>query len=784
MHRKARSLFLPLTLGLLFSFPFTACTSGGGGSSNGGSGSGGKGSGGSGNGGSQNGGSQAGGSQAGGSGGKGGSNNGGSQAGGSQAGGSGGKGGSGGSSAGGAGGGTAGAGGTSAGGAGGGTAGAGGTNPGGAGGGTAGAGGGTSPGGAGGGTNPGTGGGSTEGDMISDFEDTPGKATMIKSGGRTGYWYVYYPKSDSSATPPSGTSMTPAYSSGSPVATEASDSGNALHVKGSGFTGDNNYAGFGGAFKPIDAKKSEAYDVSAYSGISFKIKSGGTAPAVFFEMLTKQNQPTTAGGSAADTNIDLYNTRGTLLNDMWTPGGITTSWKTVTVPFGTLVPRWVPDTTACNKTSTTAMCKNPVFKPTDVLGMQISFYSDPTNGFPQVGTPGTFDIWIDDVQFVKGDTGLQTRTGFPLANSGTWGSCISPVGPSVGAKYLVPAYNQWKKTFVSGNKVIRPENANDTVSEGIAYGMLIAVNMNDKELFDSLYGYWKTNSAAGSLMTWCIPGGGGGTGSACSASGGSATDADEDAAFALLQADKVFGGGSYKSDAMKMIGDIWSKDIDSGTKLPKGGSNYAAPTGTSGTGITNASYFAPAYYTAFKAAGDSNDWAGVNAAVYKSIGTIGGSTGLIPAWCGSSCTAAASNGATNDVNFQYDSHRVPMRLALDYCWNGTADAKTYATKIVNFFSTNTAAGANGVNRILDMYTPAGGNVAEGKPNSASVVGTAAVGAMASGNQNFLNDAYQAVFDAVTRGTMAPVKEQKTPYSYYNATVGMLTLLMMTGNFSH
>jgi endo-1,4-beta-D-glucanase Y len=472
------------------------------------------------------------------------------------------------------------------------------------------------------------------------------------------------------------------------------------------------------------------------------------------------------------------------LNDPWTPGGITTTEKTVTIPFGTLVPRWVPDTTSCNKTSTTAMCKSPVFNPADVLGIQISFYSDPTNGFPQVGTPGTFDLWIDDVSFVKGDAGLQTRTGFPLSDTGSWGSCIMPKGPSVGAKYLVSAYNMWKKTFVSGGKVIRPENANDTVSEGIAYGMLIAVNMNDKELFDQLYSYWKSHDAGGNLMTWCIPGGGGGTGSACSASGGSATDADEDAAFALLQADKVFGGGNYKSEAMAMIGQIWGKDIDSATKLPKGGSNYQSPTGTSGLQITNASYFAPSFYTAFKAAGDSNDWSGVNAAVYSAIGKIAGSTGLIPAWCGNSCTVAASNGATNDVNYQYDSHRIPMRIGLDYCWNGTAAAKDYVTKTTSFFATNASAGLNGVNRILDMYTPAGGNVTDGKPNSASIIGTAAVGAMAAGNQNFLNDAYQAVFDAVTRATMAPVKEQKTPYSYYNATVGMLTLLMMNGHFMH
>jgi len=231
-----------------------------------------------------------------------------------------------------------------------------------------------------------------------------------------------------------------------------------------------------------------------------------------------------------------------------------------------------------------------------------------------------------------------------------------------------------------------------------------------------------------------------------------------------------------------MISDIWSKDIDSGTKLPKGGSNYAAPTGTSGTGITNASYFAPAYYTAFKAAGDSNDWGGVNTAVYKAIGTIAGSNGLIPAWCGNSCTAAASNGATTDVDYQYDSHRIPMRLALDYCFNGTADAKAYTTKTTSFFAN---AGKDGLGYILDMYTPSGGAVSGTAPNSASIIGTSAVGAMASGNQTYLNDAYQAVFDAITRGSMAPVDASgKTPYSYYNATVGMLTALIMTGNFMH
>jgi hypothetical protein len=277
-------------------------------------------------------------------------------------------------------------------------------------------------------------------------------------------------------------------------------------------------------------------------------------------------------------------------------------------------------------------------------------------------------------------------------------------------------------------------------------------------------------------MTWCLGAGGGGSGTACNAQGGgSATDADEDAAFALLQADKIFGGGTYKSDALKMIGDIYSKDIAS--NLPTGGSNY-------GSGDpTNPSYFAPAYYAAFKAAGDTHDWDSVITAVYGSISKLmsTNSNGLFSAWCSSGCSQSSTNKGGSDQNdllFQYDSHRIPLRIGLDVCFGGAhaSDAKTYVGKTTSFFATNANAG----NVPSSGMTP--GN------NSASVIGAAAVGAMADGtNTQFIEDAYQATFDIVSRGSLDTTDTSagaKTAYSYYNATVGMLALLIMTGNFSH
>ena len=79
-------------------------------------------------------------------------------------------------------------------------------------------------------------------------------------------------------------------------------------------------------------------------------------------------------------------------------------------------------------------------------------------------------------------------------------------------------------------RVKRPEKDNDTVSEGTAYGMLFAVYMNDQATFDGLWTFGKCRRKANGLLSWHLD-----------ASGNvidvnPATDADEDAAFALVMA--------------------------------------------------------------------------------------------------------------------------------------------------------------------------------------------------------------------------------------------------------
>ena len=103
-------------------------------------------------------------------------------------------------------------------------------------------------------------------------------------------------------------------------------------------------------------------------------------------------------------------------------------------------------------------------------------------------------------------------------------------------------------------------------------------------------------------------------------------------------------------------------------------------------------------------------------------------------------------------------------------------------KIIPFFANNASAGLNGIGRVSDIYTPSNGNAASPIVNSASILGTAAVGAMSSATfSTFRDDAYQLVLDNGNRGSLASDGVNLTGYSYYNATVGMLTLLSMTGN---
>jgi hypothetical protein len=136
--------------------------------------------------------------------------------------------------------------------------------------------------------------------------------------------------------------------------------------------------------------------------------------------------------------------------------------------------------------------------------------------------------------------------------------------------------------------------------------------------------------------------------------------------------------------------------------------------------------------------------------------------------------------------YQYDSHRTPWRIGLDQCWNSDANAKIYLNKIVGFFAAATANA--GLSSLGDVYTAAGTRNDDSIYNSMSLVGCAGVGAMgsgAAGAASFRDRAWQYLLEGQYTANPA-FKVGGTGwlpmYTCRNATVGLLAMLTMSGNF--
>jgi endoglucanase len=353
------------------------------------------------------------------------------------------------------------------------------------------------------------------------------------------------------------------------------------------------------------------------------------------------------------------------------------------------------------------------------------------------------------------------------------------------------AYTQWKTDTVTSDgakgfqRVKRPKEpgleANSTVSEGIAYGMLIAVYMDDQTLFDNLWQYEQQFLDATGLMNWYIKADGSGLGSNPSGSG-AATDADEDMAFALVMADKQWGGQlkalkkNYIDIAKSQISAIWNNEVYD--------YKYLKPWPANNLPAVNLSYFAPAYYKLFAKVdtANANNWNTLTTTMYgvlnASLNSTNGNTdnGLVPAWCDTNgkpnAGAFGASGGASPTNYQYDSCRMPFRIGLDYCWTGDTTAQAYVAKTSKFFST-TVGGATKIVDGYDLNGTAHAQYQNGSIQSSAFVGPAGVGAMSSSTyQTFVDDAYAVLVTgkALVGGT------------YYDESWMVMSLLMMTANF--
>jgi endo-1,4-beta-D-glucanase Y len=346
------------------------------------------------------------------------------------------------------------------------------------------------------------------------------------------------------------------------------------------------------------------------------------------------------------------------------------------------------------------------------------------------------------------------------------------------------AYDHWKKTLVTRDgangfrRVVRPDTpdgiANSTVSEGIAYGMILAVYFDDQPLFDDLFKYSQHWADDTGLMAWYINPQGT---EACPGADNwsAASDSDEDIAFALIMADTKWGGGgrlekSYRDHALRQIELVKEHEVhESGVFKP--GNRWGGPE------LLNISYFAPAFYEIFgRYTGEVEFWDRVIDVNYKALfnclNEANGNheSGLVPAWSNyNGEPVVAFDGAP--THFQTDSIRTPFRIAQHYYWTGDERAKKYLDKVNAFFV------PQGAGNLTDEYeldgTPKPMAAPLASSRSAVVVGCTAVAAMADpGNDEYVSDAYDLLctLELTARST------------YYQLSWTALSLAFMTGEY--
>lgn len=346
--------------------------------------------------------------------------------------------------------------------------------------------------------------------------------------------------------------------------------------------------------------------------------------------------------------------------------------------------------------------------------------------------------------------GAVTATPFPFPQNRKPQYCNLTTSPNA-AEATRSAYQSFVSRFVVsaspgvGLRVRRDRNGDDTVSEGVAYGMLAALYMADKTTFDGLWAYAKAHFDNNGLMHWRIlP-----SGSVASDGMGSAADADVDMAWALLGAAKQWGSSAYLAEGKEMVDKIYTYEI-AGDGMLKPGDNWG------NTPTTFPSYFPPAYFRVFAEVSGNPNWSrALLDRNYEILKNSEGTHGLVP---------KTTTGTSQHMDvYQYDSCRTPWRIAMDYCFNGEPRAKAYLDKIGAFF--NNIGAAN----IVDGYNLNG--TPTGNVKNMAFTGPAGVAGMA-------NPSYQKLLDDAFAFGVSGGNDM----SYYPQSLRVLTMQMMSGNF--
>ena len=268
----------------------------------------------------------------------------------------------------------------------------------------------------------------------------------------------------------------------------------------------------------------------------------------------------------------------------------------------------------------------------------------------------------------------------------------------------------------------------DARTEGMSYGMMIAVQFGEKDIFDRLWRWSKKymqhqDGSRKGYFAW-----------SCKTDGtrnaqGAASDGELYYITALLFASNRWGndtGINYKAEAQYILNCIQPREYEPEQRQGFGGFGGFGPQQTGpqkmylidpetrlitftpdgfGNRFTDPSYHIPAFYEVWARWADdgrADFWRDCaeksRAFLHKATDAT---TGLNPDMCNFDGTLMQGWGGRKNPgnNFRYDSWRVPMNITLDYEWS-CADREwqqQYGERIQNFLY------GQGVNTFVDQY---------------------------------------------------------------------------------
>jgi cellulose synthase (UDP-forming) len=272
---------------------------------------------------------------------------------------------------------------------------------------------------------------------------------------------------------------------------------------------------------------------------------------------------------------------------------------------------------------------------------------------------------------------------------GVLGSQALKVPASLNQQAYTSARAFMKRFVAPDGRVIRRDQGGETVSEGQAYGMLLAVALDDEARFQRIWGWTRAHlqertgllasSWSGGRVSSALP----------------ATDADLDAADALVLAAERFGNARYRDEGVAIGRAILGQEtIDSGlVRGVSSGPDYASnadlgsasntdsvpvlvagPWARTDPAVLNPSYFSPRAYADLARAGHDARW-GLLAASSRAVVSqlIAGGRSLPPDWAGLPAGAGAAASPIGDPGHpaggpvpptsSFDAVRVTVRHA-------------------------------------------------------------------------------------------------------------------------